>query len=548
MSPKPEDDMIGKVLGDYKIQRLLGKGGMSYVYQASDQQLGRDVAIKLITLHRDRAKELMKRFRKEARVLSRLDTHPNIVTIYRYGTEDEDTHYLAMELIRGETLTQRLSRHRRKKTYMPSQEIIHIIRQIAAALDFAHQNNVIHRDIKPSNIMIEKSTERAVLMDFGLVMDAGTQSTLGTAFGTPRYISPEQAISSQQAVFQSDIYSLAVIVYETIAGQTPFDEDSAMSLALSHITNPPPPLRQFRPEVSDAVAAVVMKALEKQPEDRHASATEFINALAEAYEREPFEEDSALSAVGSDSEENTDTPDREKARIAAAVSPIVMPKASTPPPPAVRATPPPAAKPAPPVAEIKSAEAEEKKKSRWPLILVALLGGIILVSIVAFVALGGDDDSGQNGDENGNTTRNGGSDGDIVLLYNSDHLTIYNASDHVQDLTGIQLWLPNRQSNFDTYFIGVDTIKALAPQNCIHVTYDRSGSVENDVNPPEPEVCGSNTINKEHLTKQQQSYFWVWDSSTSDFSAFDVTLNTPDNILKTCELRDRECSFSLPQS
>ena len=278
MVTKTDDPMIGQILGDYRIVRLLGKGGMSRVYLATDRNLQRDVALKVITLDRDRANELMKRFKREARTIGKLDSHPNIVTVYRYATQ-EDTHYMAMQLIRGETLTQMLGRLKRKKNYMPYADVLNIMRQVAAALDYAHKNQIIHRDVKPSNIMVEEETGRVVLMDFGLVMEAGTESTLGTAFGTPRYIAPEQAISSQQAVPQSDIYSLGVILFEMLTGQVPFDEESAMSLALSHITNPPPSPREIRADLSDAAAKVVLKALEKQPENRFSSASEMVTAL-----------------------------------------------------------------------------------------------------------------------------------------------------------------------------------------------------------------------------------------------------------------------------
>jgi serine/threonine protein kinase len=192
-----------------------------------------------------------------------------------------------MEYIKGKTVTERLAELKRENRYMPFAEIIQIMRQVADALDFAHRQNIIHRDIKPSNIMIEEGRDRVVLMDFGLVLQADTDNTMGTAFGTPRYISPEQALSSQQAVPQSDQYSLAIIVYEMLVGITPFDDDSAMSLALSHITNPPPNPQEIRPDLSDAVADVILRALEKSPDARYPSVTEFIETLAHAMALSP---------------------------------------------------------------------------------------------------------------------------------------------------------------------------------------------------------------------------------------------------------------------
>src|SRR5262249_37316361 len=182
----------------------------------------------------------------------------------------------------GRTLLNILKRLRQQKKYLPPEQNVSIIRQMASALDYAHSKGVVHRDIKPSNIMLTEEN-RAILTDFGLTMQLGSESTLGTAFGTPRYISPEQAIASHKAVPQSDIYSLGVVLFEMATGQPPFDGDSPMNLALSHITNQPPAPQSLRPDLPHPVQTVILKALEKRPENRWPTATAMAEPLHKAY-------------------------------------------------------------------------------------------------------------------------------------------------------------------------------------------------------------------------------------------------------------------------
>jgi serine/threonine protein kinase len=274
------DPLIGTRLGDYEIRRLIGRGGMARVYEGYDPNLSRPAAIKVITPQAEDSDEMKQRFFREARAVANLH-HPNIVTVYQFG-QGENLYYLAMRLLEGQTLLQKLKRLRAQKKFIETKTMLHIVDDVSAALDYAHSKGVIHRDVKPSNIMIE-SDKRAVLMDFGLLMETSGEQTLGTAFGTPRYIAPEQAVASDRAVPQSDIYSLGVIVYEMVTGQTPFDADSAMSLALLHISTPPPPPRSLRPDLSEAVEQVILKALEKRPEDRWQTAAQFAKALREAH-------------------------------------------------------------------------------------------------------------------------------------------------------------------------------------------------------------------------------------------------------------------------
>jgi serine/threonine protein kinase len=275
------DVLVGTRLGDYEIRGLIGRGGMARVYEGYDEKLDRRAAIKVIDTHHGRDDEMTQRFFREARAIGRLD-HPNIVGVYQFG-ESNELYYLAMKLIEGKTLLHVLKNLRKRKKYLEPEQIVKIMEQLSSALDYAHSQGIIHRDIKPSNIMLSDD-DRAILMDFGLTMQADSESTLGTAFGTPRYIAPEQAISSHRAVSQSDIYSLGVVLYEMITGQAPFDNDSPMSLALSHITNPPPPPRSVRADLPELVENVVLKALEKRPENRWQTATAMVEALKKSYQ------------------------------------------------------------------------------------------------------------------------------------------------------------------------------------------------------------------------------------------------------------------------
>jgi serine/threonine protein kinase len=278
---REKDPLLGKHLGDYRLDALMATGGMARIYRGEDTRLGRPAAIKVLT-HGDLGDDetLTKRFQREARELAKLE-HPNIITIYQYG-ELEGLYFLAMKLIKGRDLAQEFKRLKTAGQKMDVPRILHILEQVAAALDYAHANSIVHRDVKPSNILLTDD-DTAVLTDFGLVMRSSTQTTLGTAFGTPRYISPEQATASHKAMPQSDVYSLAVVLYELLTGAPPFTGDTPMEIALSHIGEAPPPPREKNPDIPQSVENEILKALEKEPEDRHASASEFITAVKRGY-------------------------------------------------------------------------------------------------------------------------------------------------------------------------------------------------------------------------------------------------------------------------
>ncbi len=276
------DPLIGKQLGDYRIVDILGRGGMAHVYRGFDKKLQRYAAVKVIDAHllssNESEEEYRARFQREARAIAHLN-HPNIVGVYQFG-EVGPLYYMAMAFIEGRDLGHILKDHAEAGTAMPHEQVIQIIRDISAALDHAHKLGVIHRDIKPSNIMVT-SDGRAVLTDFGLALSV-PEGSMGNTFGSAHYIAPEQAISSAKAVPQSDLYSLGIVLFQMLTGRVPFDDPSAMSVALMHLSEPPPTLRQYNTRISSAVEKVVLKALEKEPSKRYRTGEVMADALEEA--------------------------------------------------------------------------------------------------------------------------------------------------------------------------------------------------------------------------------------------------------------------------
>jgi serine/threonine protein kinase len=273
------DPLIGKKLGDYVIQELLGKGGMARVYKGYDERLQRYAAVKVIDSELATANQIeyRMRFEREARAIAKLDQHPNIVKVYQFG-EYEQVYFMAMAFIEGKDLRQILREYNERAMRMPHADVIGIVQGIGDALDYAHSLGVIHRDVKPSNIMITPH-KQAVLTDFGLVLSV-SDGTLGDTFGSAHYIAPEQAVSSKNAVPQSDLYSLGICAYEMLTGRVPFDDPSAMSVALKHLHDMPPSPLEFAPELPSSVETVLFKVLDKDPERRYASGAEFARALA----------------------------------------------------------------------------------------------------------------------------------------------------------------------------------------------------------------------------------------------------------------------------
>ena len=276
-------DSVGYTLGPYQVLEKIGRGGMAEVYKGFHPSLNRYVAIKLLGQSLGADPNFAKRFRREAQAIAALD-HPNIVQIYDFGAQPDDSHYLVMEYLEGKDLRAVMAERASAGQPFRQDEILHLLSQVAEAMDYAHQHGVVHRDIKPGNVLVTDDG-RAILTDFGLAMlrDRASQATLGDSFGTPEYIAPEQAIDSRAASPQSDIYGLGVILYEMVTGRLPFEDDSPLSLALKHINEEPIPLRHYAPDLPDAVEAVALRALAKEPAARFPTAQAMVDALNRAW-------------------------------------------------------------------------------------------------------------------------------------------------------------------------------------------------------------------------------------------------------------------------
>ncbi|GIK65075.1 MAG: hypothetical protein BroJett018_28690 [Chloroflexota bacterium] len=286
------DPLIGRKLGDYKIVALLGKGGMARVYKGFDEALQRYAAVKVITgefATADEA-EYTARFQREARAIARLH-HPNIVSIYQFG-QVEGMYYMAMVFLDGKDLRIMLKEAATRGERIPPLIILKMAREICSALDYAHTQGVIHRDIKPSNIMM--TTNGAVLTDFGLALTT-MEGTLGDTFGSAHYIAPEQAVSSARAVPQSDLYSFGVVLYEALTGKVPFDDPSAMTVALKHLNEEPPPPTFYNPDLPSEVEKVLLMALHKDPRQRYATCHDLYLALDTALKRTEDEDTVEIS-------------------------------------------------------------------------------------------------------------------------------------------------------------------------------------------------------------------------------------------------------------
>ncbi len=289
---RPEE-MVGQILGRYRIVRPIGYGGMATVFLAQDMQLRREVAIKVFSPRPGESADFLRRFAREAQVLAQLD-HPNILPIYDYG-EQGSIAYLVMPYIAGGSLKDLL---RARRAFLPA-EALRLIAQVLNALQYAHERGLIHRDIKPGNMLL-KADGTLLLSDFGLVkvssvdgssMIAATQTGQMIA-GTPEYMAPEQAFG--QALPASDIYSVGVVLYEMLTGTRPFTADTALGIAMKHAYEQPPSLRQFNPQISPQLDTAVLQALVKDPTQRFQRPAAFLQALIQATTSEGLPGSSSL--------------------------------------------------------------------------------------------------------------------------------------------------------------------------------------------------------------------------------------------------------------
>jgi serine/threonine-protein kinase len=281
-----ESGLIGKQIASYVVDAEIGRGGMAVVYRARDLRLDRTVALKLLAPELARNDTFRKRFAHESRVAAAID-HPHIVPVFEAG-ETEGVLYIAMRYVPGQDLRALLDR----EGALPPVQAGRIAVQVASALDAAHAHDLVHRDVKPGNILVAEGTDRdhpehVYLTDFGLTkksLSLTGLTTVGQFVGTLDYVAPEQ-ISGKPVDGRCDVYSLACVVYETLAGVPPFRRDDDMALLWAHQYDPPPPLSSERPELPEAGDEVLAKALAKAPEERYGTCLEFVTALRAALER-----------------------------------------------------------------------------------------------------------------------------------------------------------------------------------------------------------------------------------------------------------------------
>jgi serine/threonine-protein kinase len=270
-------DRVIAAIGDrYDIIREIGRGALSVVYAGRDVRLDRPVAVKVLPPDAAFRPEVRARFLREAQMAARL-AHPNIVPIYSVD-DDAGIVSIVMAQVEGESLRAALATRPQPSVAT----VLTLLRDVADALGFAHAHGVVHRDVKPDNILIERATGRALVTDFGIAraMEGGDQVTVtGVAVGTPAYMSPEQAMGERAVDGRTDVYALGVVAYEMLAGELPFKATNTPAMLMKHVGEPVPSLAAKRPDVPDALIALVERALAKKPEQRFADGRALRDAL-----------------------------------------------------------------------------------------------------------------------------------------------------------------------------------------------------------------------------------------------------------------------------
>ena len=353
----PELGVGTMVEGRYRVVSRLGSGGMADVFLAEDQQLGRKVALKL--LHRRFSEDpgFVERFRREAQSAAGLQ-HPNVVSVYDRGSFD-GTYYIAMEYLPGRSLKQLI----RQEAPLDPVRAIDITIQILKAARFAHRHGVIHRDLKPHNVIVD-DTGHVKVTDFGIARAGASDMTeTGSIMGTAQYLSPEQA-QGHAVSASSDLYAIAVVLYEMLTGQVPFDADSAVTIALKHVSEAPTAPTRINATIPPALEQVVLWGMNKNPADRPQDADEFIAALEAAR---------ASIVSGADGGTTAALPLVGVAAIGGASSATnLSPVAEILPAPA-----PPPAYPVLPAAPPPGFPPEERRRNPWP--WVALLLALLII-------------------------------------------------------------------------------------------------------------------------------------------------------------------------
>jgi serine/threonine-protein kinase len=269
------EDLAGRTIGPYQLLDRIGTGGMATVYRALHRALGQPRAVKILLPNHAADPTIVERFKSEAKLAGGL-RHPNIVSIYDVGEED-GLFYLVMDLVEGVPLRTLMQ----KGAALPPDRAVRMLRQLASALDYAHQRGIVHRDVKAGNVIVGPE-DRVSLFDFGIArgLELGRLTKPGLMVGTPHYLAPE-VISGDEGDRRADLYALGVLAYEMLTGRLPFGGSDTMTVLYAQVNKTPPPLRTRWPDLPEGVEAVMSRQLAKRPADRYPTAEAFVTALAE---------------------------------------------------------------------------------------------------------------------------------------------------------------------------------------------------------------------------------------------------------------------------
>ncbi|MBE2220815.1 MAG: protein kinase [Anaerolineae bacterium] len=383
------DTLTGRTIGKYQILDKLGRGGMAEVYKAYQENLDRYVAIKLMHAFLANEQDFLQRFKREARAMAAMN-HPNIVGVYDFDVYKEDTYFLVMEYIAGGTLKQRIEELAEKQEGMPLGKSVQIAYQVAEALDYAHNRGMVHRDVKPANIMLGED-DKALLTDFGIVKMMGGQTmaytVTGALIGTPSYMSPEQAMG-KPGDKRVDIYALGILLFQMTTGQLPYTADTPLAVIMKHVNETPPAPVMFNPDVPLGLQDIILKAMEKDPENRYQTAGDMAKDLR-ALKQSSAQTAAILAgttAVIPKLEPATQTPEDTEERTAAAMTAAAAlydaPHGNTPTFQSIPLPKQPTA--APPAEPVPVPAPVEKKRAPWLyvgiiLLVLILLGGTAVI-------------------------------------------------------------------------------------------------------------------------------------------------------------------------
>jgi serine/threonine-protein kinase len=361
--------MIGRLInGRYRLIAPLGEGGMATIWRAVDEQLDREVAVKLLREQFGSDAGFAARFRQEARAAGSL-SHPNIVPVYDYGTDADGSQFIVMQLVEGDTLATLL----RERGHLETDDAVRIALGVASALEAAHRRGLVHRDVKPGNILLTDDGDVKVT-DFGIAraVSEASMTVTGTTLGSVHYFSPEQA-RGDEVTGASDVYALGIVLYEMLTGRRPFEGDSAAGVALKRLNEDPAPPSAFRP-VPTGLSAIVMRALQREPADRFPDAGSFAEALR-LWQRDPSAAAAAMAGMPAVAEAASD-----EAPLPPSGEPTVYvpPRVTMPADRAGRGAPPPARRTPPPTRR-------DEGTPWWTWLLVLL--AVLLLGLIGFLGM-----------------------------------------------------------------------------------------------------------------------------------------------------------------